>query len=509
MRVFILILILINSLVQADCEYMYGQYYTWYGSFDFEDYVFGEDNCCDEYPLPLCGDDRVFFEKEDYADYTNPENWDIISENVALTRADRRGLYNPLFEDEYVRGETPWEYEGLEYASPIGTLWRFTANYAANSETAVNPVVSYTSWITWGLYGTYPQRWGMYSPEDDSYYDFFITSWTSGDGTGFGWGDGNGSGNGGGFSYYRSGPIKPIPTITNIEDVPNDQGGRVYITFDRSPLDVNSHPHGIDIYTIQRFDSPDWIGLGSIGALGESSYIYEASTLLDSLGQGNDSTSFRVIALNYVMGYTFYSEIYNGQSIDNIPPGVPNGLNASWEDSQVYISWNPNVDEDFQYYDVEKDTDAAFPNAQTFYTAENFFLDQDIDQGMIYYYRIRSIDDAGNYSDYSEVVQMSTLSNQDLIAPNSFYLHQNYPNPFNPTTRINFDISNDGDVLIKIMDVKGNHIRTLVNNYVQIGFKSILWNAKNDDGKKVPAGVYFYTLQTIDYLQTKKMILLK
>ena len=67
------------------------------------------------------------------------------------------------------------------------------------------------------------------------------------------------------------------------------------------------------MYTIQRFDSPNWVSLGSIAGLGESSYVYEATTLIDSLGQGNDSTSFRVIALNFVLDYTFYSDEYNGQ----------------------------------------------------------------------------------------------------------------------------------------------------------------------------------------------------
>ena len=51
------------------------------------------------------------------------------------------------------------------------------------------------------------------------------------------------------------------------------------------------------MYTIQRFDSPNWVSLGSIAGLGESSYIYEATTLIDSLGQGNDSTSFKLLHL--------------------------------------------------------------------------------------------------------------------------------------------------------------------------------------------------------------------
>ena len=128
---------------------------------------------------------------------------------------------------------------------------------------------------------------------------------------------------------------------------------------------------------------------------------------------------------------------------------------------------------------------------------------------MIYYYRVRSVDDAENYSDYSDVVQTLTLSNEDLSIPNRFYLHQNYPNPFNPSTVINYDMQNDGQTLIEIMDVRGNHVSTLINDYVQIGSRSITWDATNDYGERVPAGIYFYTLKTNNYIQTQKMVLLK
>ena len=114
--------------------------------------------------------------------------------------------------------------------------------------------------------------------------------------------------------------------------------------------------------------------MGTVNALAEPSYTYEATTLIDSIGDVNQSSTFRVIAVNYNINLTFFSEEYNGHSVDNVPPGVPSGLNTVWEDSQVTISWNPSTAEDFQYYNLEKDTDPEFSNLQTFYTSDNFSL---------------------------------------------------------------------------------------------------------------------------------------
>ena len=61
------------------------------------------------------------------------------------------GLYNPILEAEY---GTPWNYEGLDYGSPVGTLWRYGGpTFGENSASAVDPAVSYHSWFTWGYFG--------------------------------------------------------------------------------------------------------------------------------------------------------------------------------------------------------------------------------------------------------------------------------------------------------------------------------------------------------------------
>jgi predicted secreted protein len=86
----------------------------------------------------------------------------------------------------------------------------------------------------------------------------------------------------------------------------------------------------------------------------------------------------------------------------------------------------------------------------------------------------------------------------------SFDLNQNYPNPFNPRTKIKYSIPNTSYVLIKIYDILGNKIETLVNEEKPTGTYEITWNAEN-----LPSGVYFYRLNVNNYSSVKKMILLK
>ncbi|MBQ84748.1 MAG: Coagulation factor protein, partial [Candidatus Marinimicrobia bacterium] len=87
--------------------------------------------------------------------------------------------------------------------------------------------------------------------------------------------------------------------------------------------------------------------------------------------------------------------------------------------------------------------------------------------------------------------------------------HQNYPNPFNPITTLRYDLPENSLVNIIIYDMLGREVKTLVNTTQDAGFKSVVWNATNDHGKPVSAGVYLYQIQAGDFVQTKKMVLLK
>jgi len=88
-------------------------------------------------------------------------------------------------------------------------------------------------------------------------------------------------------------------------------------------------------------------------------------------------------------------------------------------------------------------------------------------------------------------------------------IHQNYPNPFNPVTTLRYDLPEDALVNITIYDMMGRQIRTLISSQHSAGYKSVQWNATNDAGSPVSAGLYFYMIQAGDFKQTKKMMLVK
>jgi hypothetical protein len=99
--------------------------------------------------------------------------------------------------------------------------------------------------------------------------------------------------------------------------------------------------------------------------------------------------------------------------------------------------------------------------------------------------------------------------NKEIVIPLTFTLHQNYPNPFNPITTLRYDLPSDALVTISIYDMLGREVTQLLNISQKAGFKSIQWDATDSFGKSVSAGVYVYQIQAGEFVQTKKMVLLK
>ncbi|MFZ1520274.1 MAG: T9SS type A sorting domain-containing protein [Ignavibacteriaceae bacterium] len=130
-----------------------------------------------------------------------------------------------------------------------------------------------------------------------------------------------------------------------------------------------------------------------------------------------------------------------------------------------------------------------------------FYKDENLTTGK-YQYRLKQIDFDGTF-EYSNIVEA------EILPPAKFSLEQNYPNPFNPTTSIQYSLASRQFVTLKIFNTLGQEVETLVNEYQEAGVHSKLYivNSSTDGG--LPSGVYYYQLNAGEFVQTRKMIILK
>jgi len=108
------------------------------------------------------------------------------------------------------------------------------------------------------------------------------------------------------------------------------------------------------------------------------------------------------------------------------------------------------------------------------------------------------------YNNNYQIDSTTSIADKHLSVPSNYLLYQNYPNPFNPITKIKYSIPLSDNVKIKVYDILGREIKTLLNEYKQAGTYEIEFDANN-----LISGVYFYSLQAGNYAATKKLILIK
>ena len=117
-----------------------------------------------------------------------------------------------------------------------------------------------------------------------------------------------------------------------------------------------------------------------------------------------------------------------------------------------------------------------------------------------------------NYQFYGSEGQLISQGRKAIMLkaiPEAFTLHQNYPNPFNPVTTINYDLPKQSYVNLYIYDILGREVANLVGQVMPPGYQSVVWNTNNNLGISVSAGIYFYQIQTKEFIKTKKMVILK
>ena len=192
----------------------------------------------------------------------------------------------------------------------------------------------------------------------------------------------------------------------------------------------------------------------------------------------------------------------------------PEEFTFTIENNSITLSWNPSLDDNFQYYSVQMSTDLSFnSDVVEYYTPNSYYTFNQLEYNIPYYFRVATMVGQGEWSYYSDVVtatiEFVSTDEQNNEIPFTFALNQNYPNPFNPSTSISYTIPERNIVSLNIYDVNGAFVQNLVNENLEPGFHSVSWDGTNANGSKVSAGMYFYIIKSGNLVSTQKMIFLK
>jgi hypothetical protein len=313
--------------------------------------------------------------------------------------------------------------------------------------------------------------------------------------------------NPGGHDVYDQRTVTHYSVWRALHEVPSNMaaGNELPVC---SPADIGKEFDG-PAYRVEQGYYWEWLTI--ITALYLDGYAFAAPTYYDSL-DGDPATHYFQVIAHTSDQWTFWtSPVDSGYSVDNLPPGVPQGFAVAYNTgSGNTLTWEDSEDEDVQYFRIYRSTDPDFvptPGDLIATTAVVNWNDPEYD-GWNVYYKITAVDFSGNESDAAFAGTVTGVDND--TPPAAFALHQNVPNPFNPTTVVRYDVPPPGGlVTIRIYDVSGRLIRTLVNAEQTTGAKHVTWRGRDDGGARVATGVYFYRMTAPGYEQTRKMVLIQ
>lgn len=191
--------------------------------------------------------------------------------------------------------------------------------------------------------------------------------------------------------------------------------------------------------------------------------------------------------------------------VDPVIPVELTSFNAAANKNQVMLSWSTATETNNQGFEIERKTvnEAEFHrvgfvegNGTTTEPQSYSFTDTKLEAG-VYSYRLKQVDYDGTFEYY-------TVTEVEITTPLEYALEQNYPNPFNPSTTISYSLPSNDYVTLKIYDVLGNEVATLVNQQQDAGRYDVIFSASS-----LASGIYYYHISAGDFTQTRKLMLMK
>jgi len=312
------------------------------------------------------------------------------------------------------------------------------------------------------------------------------------------------------LQYYE--PILILDTIEN-QEINEDEELQMILTVQsniHSPMTFNAYADTSDVSltlnndTLTATPSPDWNGDALI-------------TVIVTDENGLSDTTYFTLTVNPVND--------SPEEFSVIYPTVSDTFSTHLDsDTAIAFTWEKSYDVDSDeiytlkieleffgqpYVDIHENISDTTINVSS-NSLDALLGGLTLSESTLSWYVTANDEEYTVVSDTGEfVLSRAALGIVDELLPAVFTLHQNHPNPFNPVTTLRYDLPENSLVNIIIYDLLGRQVKSLINQTQDAGFKSVIWDATNDFGKPVSAGVYLYQIQAGEFVQTKKMVLLK
>lgn len=338
----------------------------------------------------------------------------------------------------------------------------------------------------------------------------------------------------------------PEPKLVTVEDVPNDQGGKVAVNWNRSGHDALPSS-GITHYSVWRavdinvpastleaagtstnswsvatdFSGPAlvyerigttdyyWEWVANQNASHDPAYSLAASTREDSVTSSPSTHYFRVLAHTSDPSQFFKSNIVSGHSVDNLAPATPLLLTAQRVGTDVQLHWNRAVAPDLRDYAVYRATSSGVTPVPINFLAsaeDTVATDANAPSSALYYI-VTAYDVHANQSNPSNEAQVGALTGVgNLPAVTALTVLQNHPNPFNTTTDFQIGLPRNSDVRVEVFDVAGRRVKVIDAKGAK-GWQRMSILARDERGRPLASGVYFARVRAAGATITKKMVI--
>ena len=341
--------------------------------------------------------------------------------------------------------------------------------------------------------------------------------------------------------------IDPAPSIADIRDIPNDQGGKVKLSWDASLLDYPQIAPVVDHYWVFRSVPPQRVSPGPArdlpmarldlvpleagnpvrfeSRLGAQTiyweqiaqipathflqgYSYVAATTADSVAGSNPFTLFMVVALDATNAQYWLSDPDSGYSVDNLPPVAPAPFTGAYSAGATNLHWGENSEADLAGYRLYRGSSAGFvPGPGNLIAAKPDTGFSDIGPAGSYY-KLSAVDIHGNESGFTLLTPGTTLDAGGGALPHALALAAPRPNPASDRTMLSFALPAAGPVRLAVYDMEGRRVRTVSAGVMDAGEHELRFDLRDDAGRAITSGIYFVRLEMLGRTLTRRLAIL-